>query len=308
MAENIVILGSGPAGLTAAIYCARANLSPLVLEGRDPGGQLMITSDVENYPGFALPIGGPELMAAMRAQAERVGARFQTGEVTSTDLKRRPFVLELDGQKIEAKTLIIATGARARWIGLESETALRGKGVSGCATCDGFFFKGKEVAVVGGGDTAVEDAIYLTHVCSKVTLIHRRDELRACKLLQERARKNQKIEFVWNAVVDEVLDVSKGEVTGVRVRDVKSGALREIPCQGVFVAIGYTPSTGVFKGQLEMSPDGYILTPKTSTQTSVAGVFAAGDCQDPVYRQAIVAAGTGCMAATDAERCLQEQC
>jgi thioredoxin reductase (NADPH) len=307
MSENVVILGSGPAGLTAAIYCARANLNPLVLEGRDPGGQLMITSDVENYPGFVDPIGGPELMAAMRGQAERVGARFQTGEVSSADLKGRPFVLTTEGGRIETQTLIISTGARARWMGLESETALRGKGVSGCATCDGFFFKGKEVVVVGGGDTAVEDAIYLTHFCSKVTLIHRREELRACKLLGARARKNPKIEFAWNAVVTEILDVAKGEVTGVRVKDVKSGALREIPCQAVFVAIGYTPSTAPFKGQLEMDKDGYLITPKTSTATSVRGVFAAGDCQDPVYRQAIVAAGTGCMAAIDAERFLQEQ-
>ncbi len=306
MAESVVIVGAGAAGLTAAIYAARANLDPLVVEGREPGGQLTITSDVENFPGFADPVAGPDLMAGMRKQAERVGVRFKAGEVTKADLGKRPFAIEVEGERIESGTLIIATGASARWLGLPSEKPLYGKGVSACATCDGFFYKGKEVVVVGGGDTAMEEAIFLTHFCSKVTVIHRRDELRASKILQERAKKNGKIEFAWNSVVDEILDVKKGEVTGVRVKDVKSGEKRVIECSGVFIAIGHTPNTKAFEGQLEMNEQGYIVTAKSSMKTSVEGVFAAGDCQDSVYRQAITAAGTGCMAAIDAERYLQE--
>lgn len=306
MAEKVVVLGAGVAGLTAAIYCARANLDPLVIEGLQPGGQLTITSDVENYPGFTDPVAGPELMADMRKQAERVGARFKAGEVTKAEIGRRPFAIEIDGERIETIALIIATGASARWLGLPSERPLYGKGVSACATCDGFFYKGKEVTVVGGGDTAIEEALFLTHFCSKVTVIHRRDELRASKILQERAKKNPKIEFAWNSVVDEILDVEKGEVTGVRVKDVKSGEKRVIECSGVFIAIGHEPNTKAFAGQLEMNDQGYIVTPKSSMKTSVEGVFAAGDCQDSVYRQAVTAAGTGCMAAIDAERYLQE--
>ncbi len=307
MTEKVVILGAGAAGLTAAIYAARANLDPLVIEGLQPGGQLTITSDVENYPGFAEPIAGPELMASMRKQAERVGVRFRAGQVTAADTKSWPPKVTLDGETIEAKALIIATGADARWLGLPSEKPLYGKGVSACATCDGFFYKGKEVTVVGGGDPAIEEALFLTHFCSKVTVIHRRDELRASKILQERAEKNPKIEVAWNSVVDEILDVEKGEVTGVRVEDVKSGEKRVIECSGVFIAIGHSPNTKAFAGQLEMDDQGYIVTAKSSMKTSVEGVFACGDCQDNVYRQAVTAAGTGCMAAIDAERYLQEQ-
>jgi thioredoxin reductase (NADPH) len=307
MAEKVVVVGAGAAGLTAAIYAARANLSPLVIEGLQPGGQLTITTDVENFPGFTDPVAGPDLMAGMRKQAERVGARFRAGEVTKAELGKRPFAIEVSGERIEAEALIIATGASARWLGLPSEQPLYGKGVSACATCDGFFYKDKEVTVVGGGDTAIEEALFLTHFCSKVTVIHRRDELRASKILQERAEKKTKIEFAWNSVVDEILDVEKGEVTGVRVKDVKNGEKRVIECSGVFIAIGHDPNTKAFAGQLEMNDQGYIVTAKSSMKTSVEGVFAAGDCQDSVYRQAITAAGTGCMAAIDAERYLQEQ-
>jgi thioredoxin reductase (NADPH) len=305
MAERVVIIGAGVAGLTAAIYAARSNLDPLVIEGPSPGGQLTITTDVENFPGFPEPISGPLLMDNMRKQAERVGARFMRGEVTAADLKSPPFAISVGKEKIETKALIIATGADARWLGIESETALRGKGVSACATCDGFFFKGKEVCVVGGGDTAVEEALFLTNFCSKITIIHRRDELRACRALQQRAKNNPKIEFAWNKVVDEILDVSKQEVTGVRLKDTKTGELMQLNLNGVFVAIGHVPNTKVFEGQLKMDENGYIITTKESTATSVPGVFAAGDCQDKAYRQAVTAAGTGCMAAIDAERYLQ---
>lgn len=305
MSENVVILGAGAAGLTAAIYAARANLNPIVIEGLQPGGQLTITTEVENFPGFAEPIPGPELMANMRRQAERVGARFRAGIVTASNLKNWPPKITVDGEVVETKALIIATGADARWLGMESETQLRGKGVSACATCDGFFYRNKEVCVVGGGDTAIEEACFLTNFCSKVTIIHRRDELRASKVMQERAKKNPKIAFAWNAIVAEILDVSKGVVSGVRVKDVKSGESREIPCDGVFIAIGHVPNTKPFEGQLEMDENGYIRTKKSSSETSVEGVFAAGDCQDNVYRQAVTAVGTGCMAAIDAERYLQ---
>jgi len=306
MAERIVVIGAGAAGLTAAIYAARANLNPLVIEGMQPGGQLTITSDVENFPGFTDPVAGPQLMDGMRRQAERVGARFKSGEVKSVDLKATPFAIELEGEKVQAQTIVVATGASARWLGIDSEKALYGKGVSACATCDGFFYKGKEVTVVGGGDTAIEEALFLTNFCTKVTVIHRRDELRASKIMQERAKKNPKIEFAWNSVVDEILDVDEGEVTGVQVKDVGTGEKRVIACAGIFIAIGHDPNTKPFAGQLEMNGQGYIVTEKSSMRTSVPGVFAAGDCQDNVYRQAITAAGTGCMAAIDAERYLQE--
>ena len=305
MVYNVIILGSGSAGLTAAIYASRANLKPLLIEGPEPGGQLTITTDVENFPGFADPIAGPELMAQMRRQAERIGVEVIGGLATGADLSKRPFAIEVDGGRVEAKALIIATGASAQWLGIESETKLRGKGVSACATCDGFFFKGKEVAVVGGGDTAIEEALYLTHFATKVTVVHRRDELRASKIMRDRALANPKIKFAWNSVVDEILDVKKGEVTGLRLKDVKSGAKRDLACQGVFIAIGHRPNTEIFKGRLAMDELGYIVTKKSSMETSVPGVFAAGDCQDRAYRQAVTAAGTGCMAAIDAERWLQ---
>ena len=306
MDHRMVIIGSGAAGLTAAIYASRANLKPLIIEGPEPGGQLTITSDVENFPGFADPVAGPDLMAAMRKQAERMGVDVVSGRVTRVDLSSRPFSLEVDGRGIAARSLIVATGASAQWLGLPSESALRGKGVSACATCDGFFFRGKEIAVVGGGDTAIEEALYLTNFASKVTVVHRRDELRASKIMQERALSNRKIEFAWNSVVDEILDVSGGEVTGLKLKDTKSGELRQLSCQGVFIAIGHKPSTEIFRGQLAMDEAGYIETKKSSMETSVAGVFAAGDCQDKKYRQAVTAAGTGCMAAIDAERWLQD--
>lgn len=303
--NNVVILGSGPAGLTAAIYAVRANLSPVLVEGLQPGGQLTITTDVENYPGFAEPMNGPQLMLDMRAQAERLGVEFISGNVTKADVSKSPFVLEIEGKKVESKTLIIATGASARWLGIESEAKLNGKGVSACATCDGFFFRGKEVCVVGGGDTAIEEAAYLANLASKVTVIHRRDELRASKAMQKRALDHPKIEFAWDSVVDEILDVEKGVVTGVRIENVKTGEKSVIECEGVFMAIGHKPNTDIFKGQLDMDEIGYIETPKTSMATSVSGVFAAGDCQDKKYRQAVTAAGSGCMAAIDVERFLQ---
>jgi len=307
MVRNVIIVGSGAAGLTAAIYNARANLKPLVIEGMEPGGQLTITTDVENFPGFATPISGPELMTDMRAQAERMGVEFVRGDVASVDLSHRPFTVKLIDQAdaLEAWALIVATGASAQWLGIPSEDKLRNKGVSACATCDGFFYRGKEVAVVGGGDTALEEALYLAHLTSKVTVIHRRDELRASKVMQERAIAHQKIEFAWNAIVDEVLDVAKDEVTGVRVKDVTTGDKKVIPCSGLFIAIGHTPNTGFLKGQLALDELGYIVTKKSSMATSVEGVFAAGDVQDRIYRQAVTAAGTGCMAAIDAERYLQ---
>lgn len=300
--ERLVIVGAGAAGLTAAIYAARSNLNPLVIEGTQPGGQLTITSDVENFPGFAEPIPGPDLMTAMRRQAERVGARFAAGTVESATLKEPPFELTVDGKKLSTQTLIIATGAAARWLEIPSEKALLGKGVSACATCDGFFFRGKEVCVVGGGDTAIEEALYLTNFCSKVSVVHRRGELRASQILQKRAFANPKIAFEWHAVVDEIRDVKQGVVTGVVLKDPRTGAARELRCDGVFIAIGHVPNTAAFKGQVAMDDQGYIITALESMLTSVPGVFAAGDCQDPVYRQAVTAAGTGCMAAIDAER------
>ncbi|MEW6058191.1 MAG: thioredoxin-disulfide reductase [Bdellovibrionota bacterium] len=302
MTENLIILGTGPAGLTAAIYAARANLRPLVVEGLQSGGQLTITSDVENYPGFPKGILGPELMVNFRQQAERFGARFIMGEVTSVDFSERPLKLSTEKETFLADAVILSTGASANLLGLPNEWRLMGKGVSTCATCDGFFFRGMEIAVVGGGDSACEEANFLTKFASKVTLIHRRDHLRASKIMQDRVLKNPKIVPMWDSVVEDVL--GENEVTGVRVKNIRTGRVSELPVAGLFVAIGHSPNTKIFKSQLEMDQTGYILT-RDGTRTNVPGVFAAGDVQDHVYRQAITAAGTGCMAAIDAERYLE---
>ena len=301
--ENVVIVGSGPAGLTAAIYAARANLNPVVVDGMQPGGQLTQTTDVENFPGFEHPVSGSVLVETMRKQAERLGVRFLMDEVSGCDFSggSKQVFLMLNGT-IEARAVIIATGASARYLGLESEQRLMGKGVSACATCDGAFFKGQRVAVVGGGDTAMEDALYLSRMASHVSVVHRRDAFRASKIMADRVLAAANIEVVWNAVVEEVLDVDKGEVTGLRLRNVKSGELFEIPVQGVFMAIGHTPNTAAFAGQVECDAEGYVVA--DGTRTSVAGVFAAGDVQDRRYKQAVTAAASGCMAALEAERYL----
>jgi thioredoxin reductase (NADPH) len=304
MLRNVVIIGSGPAGLTAALYSARANLTPLVIEGLEAGGQLMLTTMVENWPGFRDGILGPDLMSEMRAQAERFGAEIIRGHVTSVDVKSRPFKITTSDGEYLARTLVIATGASARLLGLPSERTLLGHGVSTCATCDGYFFRGRPIAVVGGGDTAMEEAIFLTRFASHVTVIHRRDTLRASKVMQDKAFANPKISFEWNAEVEEMTDVSKGEVNGVVIRHNLTGERKTIPVDGVFVAIGHTPNTSLFKGQLEMDANGYLIT-HDGSKTTVPGVFAAGDVQDHVYRQAVTAAGSGCMAAIDAEKYLE---
>jgi len=301
---KVVIIGSGPAGLTAAVYAARANLAPVVFAGYMYGGQLMLTTDVENYPGFVDGVQGPELMTIFKEQAARFGAQYVTTKANKVDFSVRPFTVWADDEEHQARAVIVATGARSLMLGLESERRLLGYGLSTCATCDGFFHRGEDIAVVGGGDSAVEEAIFLTRFAEKVTLVHRRDQLRASKIMQDRAFANDKIEFRWNTVVDEVL--GDGKVSGVRLRDVSSGELSDLPVTGVFVAIGHAPNTDIFGGQLDMDENGYITTHE-GTRTNVEGVFAAGDVQDHVYRQAITAAGSGCMAAIDAERWLEAQ-
>ncbi len=301
--HDVTIIGSGPAGLTAAIYARRSELSTLVATGAEPGGQLTITSTVDNFPGFPEGIQGPELMERVRAQAERFGAELVSSEVTSVDLESRPFRVSMGAKTFETRSIIIATGSAYRWLGLESEKLLRGKGVSACATCDGFFFTGKRVAVVGGGDAAVEEATFLTRFASSVTIVHRRDELRASKAMQKKALDNPKIAFEWNAVVEDILDPALNKVTALVLGDVKTGARRELAVDGVFVAVGHDPATALFKGKIELDPHGYVVTKGTST--SVRGVFAAGDVADPRYRQAISAAGSGCRAAIDALKFLQ---
>jgi thioredoxin reductase (NADPH) len=304
--EGLVIIGSGPAGYTAAIYAARAMVKPLLLSGFEPGGQLMITTDVENYPGFAQPIQGPWLMEQMRAQAEHVGARIENEYVTALDLGRRPFRIECDsGRTLTADTVILATGAKAKWLALPSEEAFKGFGVSACATCDGFFFRGKNVVVVGGGNSAVEEALYLSNIAAEVTVVHRRDSFRAEKILRERLASRPNVKVKWNRAIEEILGRrDPPEVTGVRLRDTLTGATEDIAADGVFVAIGHAPATELVRGQLALKPNGYVQTAPGSTATSVEGVFAAGDVADDVFRQAVTAAGLGCMAALEAEKWL----
>jgi thioredoxin reductase (NADPH) len=306
--HNVVIIGSGPAGYTAAIYSARANVKPVCIEGVVKGGlaggQLMITTEVENYPGFPESITGPTLMAQFKQQAARFGTEFVSADVERVDLRSYPFKVWTDAQQFEAKTVIVATGASARWLDLPSEQALQNHGVSACATCDGYFFRGMDVAVVGGGDTAMEEALYLAGLCSSVTVIHRRGDLRASKIMAKRALEHPKIRFEWNSAVTEVRDVAQDEVSSIIVRNLETQAEREIAVKGLFIAIGHTPNTDIFKGQLDLDENGYIATRPGTTQTNIPGVFAAGDVQDHVYRQAVTAAGTGCMAAIEAERWL----
>jgi thioredoxin reductase (NADPH) len=304
-ARKVIIIGGGPAGYTAAIYAARANLSPLQITGIQAGGQLQLTTSVENYPGFVDGVQGPELMDTMRKQAERFGTEMINDDVTAVDFSQRPFVVRVGADVYHGDTVIIATGASAKLLGLPSEAALMGRGVSTCATCDGFFFKDQDIMVVGGGDTALEEALYLARLGRKVEVVHRRDELRASKIMQERAFKSPKITFVWDSEVKDVLDPTQKKVTGVMLRNVKTGALTERAVDGLFVAIGHQPNTALFKGQVDLTPTDYIKVVPGTTQTSVAGVFAAGDVQDHVWRQAITAAGTGCMAALEAERYLE---
>jgi thioredoxin reductase (NADPH) len=305
--RNVTIIGSGPAGYTAAIYAARANLAPLLIAGTQSGGQLMLTTTVENYPGFVDGIEGPGLMETMRKQAERFGTELVPEDVTAVDFTRRPFVVKSSDTTWQSETVIVATGASAKLLGLPSEVALMGRGISTCATCDGFFFKDQRIMVVGGGDSALEEALYLARLGRTVEVVHRRDTLRASKIMQDRAQQNPKITFIWNSMVEDIRDPAAGKVTGVVLRDVKTGALSERPVDGLFVAIGHHPNTAILRGQLELSPSGYVKVEPGSTRTSVPGVFAAGDVQDPVYRQAITAAGTGCMAALEAERWLDTQ-
>jgi thioredoxin reductase (NADPH) len=306
--HKVIILGSGPAGYTAALYAARAQLAPLLIDGNQPGGQLTITTDVENYPGFPDGILGPEMMELFRQQAGRFGTRFVSGEVVKADLSRRPFVLTTDeGAEFASWTLIICTGARAKLLGLPNESKLMGFGVSACATCDGFFFKGKEVAVVGGGDTAMEEATFLTRYATKVTVIHRRDTLRASKIMQEKALKNPKIEFLWNHEVVEIHDPEAKKVTGLVLNNTVDGTKMDFRTDGLFIGIGHEPNSGPFRGQLEMNELGYLLVKDPSTATNIPGVFAAGDVADHIYRQAVTAAGTGCRAAIDAERYLEAE-
>ena len=308
---KVLIIGSGPAGYTAAIYAARANLHPVQVAGFEPGGQLMITTDVENYPGFADVIQGPWLMEQMKAQAEHVGTKMIADMITKIDLSKRPFIATGEnGTTYKAETVIICTGAKARWLGLPSETKFRGFGVSACATCDGFFFRGKEIAVIGGGNSAVEEALFLTNFASKVTLIHRRDSLRAEKIAQDRLFSNPKVSVIWDSAVEDIIGNPPGGpdagVTALKLKNLKTGATSELPVHGMFVAIGHDPATDLFKGQLTMDEGGYIVTAPDSTATSIEGVFAAGDVKDKVYRQAVTAAGTGCMAALEADRFLAE--
>jgi len=304
--RDVVIIGSGCAGLTAAIYAARANLKPLVIRGAEAGGQLTLTTLVENFPGFPKGVQGPELIELMQKQAREFGTEFREGNVARVDLSQRPFVLEVGKERIETRTLIVASGASARLLGLESERKLLGHGVSTCATCDGYFFRGKEVAVVGGGDTTAEDALFLTRYATQVNIIHRRDQLRASKIMQDRLFRNEKVKFIWNSVVEDILDAQKREVTGVKLKNVKTQEETFKAVDGVFIGIGHEPNTGLFRGQLEMDDLGYLLT-REGSKTNVPGVFAAGDVKDRVYRQAITAAGSGCMAAMDAERFLEAE-
>ena len=306
--NKLIILGSGPAGLTAAIYAARANLNPVVISGREAGGQLMITTDVENYPGFPNGIQGPEMMDLLKAQAARFDTEFFSGDVIEVDLSQRPFKLTLENKDtLTCDSLIISSGASARWLGMDSEKEYSGRGVSACATCDGFFFRDQDVAVVGGGDTALEEALYLANICKSVKMIHRRDEFRGSKIMQKRAFDHKKISILWDTVVEEVVGNSKDGMTSLKVRNVKTDKVKEHPITGLFIAIGHTPNTNLFKDQLIMDKNGYLKVTPGTTYTSVEGVFASGDVQDHVYRQAVTAAGTGCMAAIDAERWLAEQ-